>query len=78
MPKKYSNDMKWRIVYLWNDGYSIEKISKFLYVSEKTIYRVLNYYILWKDVKDPVQDQKGQRKVFNNSDMKVCIIYYQL
>ena len=48
-------------------------MSKLLYVSESTIYRVLNNYILWKDVKDPIQEQKGQKKIFNNTDLKVCI-----
>ena len=75
MPKKYSEDLKWRIVYLWNDNYSIEKISRFLYISEKTVYKVLNYYILWKNVKDPTQKPKGRKRFFNNSDLKVCIIY---
>ena len=74
MSKKYSEDLKWRIVYLWNDNYSIEQISRFFYISEKTVYKVLNNYILWKDVKDPIQRPKGRRKFFNNSDLKVCII----
>ena len=74
MPKKYSEDMKWRIVYLWNDGYSMEQISKLLYISERTIYRILNYYILWKDVKDPVQGLKGQKKIFSSI---FIIEYYQ-
>ena len=74
MPKKYSDDLKWRIVYLWNDNYSIEQISRFFYISEKTVYKVLSNYILWKDVKDPIQRPKGRRKIFNNTDLKVCII----
>ena len=75
MPKEYSKDLKWRIVYLWNDDYSIEKISQLLYIDRSTIFRVLNYYIFWKDVKDPIQKQRGQKKIFNNSDLKVCIYY---
>ena len=75
MPKEYSKDLKWRIVYLWNDDYSIEKISQLLYIDRSTIFRVLNYYIFWKDVKDPIQKQRGQKKIFNNSDLRVCIYY---
>ncbi|CAB4483505.1 unnamed protein product [Rhizophagus irregularis] len=73
MPKQYSKDFKWRVVYLWNDGYSLEQISKVLYISRRTIYRILNYYILWKDVKNPIQKLKGQKKIFNNSDLKILI-----
>jgi transposase len=73
MPKKYSEDFKWRVVYLWNDGYSLEQISNLLYISKRTIYRVLNHYILWKDVKNPVQEPKGRKKIFSNSDLKVCV-----
>jgi len=75
MPKKYSEDLKWRVVYLWNDNYSVEQISRFFYISERTVHKVLNNYILWKDVKNPIQKSKGRRKVFNNSDLKVCIVY---
>ena len=71
MPKKYSNDLKWRIVYLWNDNYSIEQISRFFYISEKTVYKVLNNYILWKNVKDPTQKPKERRKFFNNVDLLI-------
>ncbi len=52
MPKEYSKDLRWRVVYLWNDGYPIEKISQLLYIDRSTIFKVLNYYIFWKDVKD--------------------------
>ncbi|PKY29571.1 hypothetical protein RhiirB3_312243, partial [Rhizophagus irregularis] len=48
-------------------------ISKVLYISRRTIYRILNYYILWKDVKNPIQKLKGQKKIFNNSDLKILI-----
>ena len=79
MPKEYSKDLKWRIVYLWNDGYSVKQISKLLYVDRSTIFKILNCYIFWKNVKDPTQKQKGQKKIFNNSDLRVCnlvIKYY--
>ena len=61
-----------------DDNDSIEQISRFFYISEKTVYKVLNNYILWKDVKDPIQRPKGRRKFFNNSDLKVCIIIFLL
>uniref|UniRef100_U9UDY7 Uncharacterized protein n=1 Tax=Rhizophagus irregularis (strain DAOM 181602 / DAOM 197198 / MUCL 43194) TaxID=747089 RepID=U9UDY7_RHIID len=45
MPKKYSEDIKWRIVYLWNDGYSIEKISRFLYILIQMIKEKPDMYL---------------------------------
>ena len=77
MPKEYSKELKWRVVYLWNYGYPIEKISQLLYIDRSTIFKVLNYYILLKDVKDPLQKQRG-KIFFNNSDLRVCIFSFNL
>ncbi|CAB4491539.1 unnamed protein product [Rhizophagus irregularis] len=71
MTKAFSEDLKWRIVYLWNDSYSARHISRLFYISEKTIYRVINYYKLWKNIKNPIKANPGRKKSFNNSDLNV-------
>jgi len=73
MTKAFSEDLKWRIIYLWNDGYSARHISRLFYISERTIYRVINYYRLWRNIKSPFKTNPGRKKCFNNSDIKVCI-----
>jgi transposase len=73
MVKAFSEDLKWRIIYLWIEGFSVNHISRLFYISEKTIYRVLNYYKLWNNVKDLKEQEPGRKKIFDNSDMKVCI-----
>ena len=81
MGKAFSEDLKWRIIYTWLDGLSVKHISKLFYISEKTIYRVIKYYKLWNNVKDLKERNLGKKKIFNNSDIKVCTylfsnIYY--
>jgi transposase len=78
MAKAFSEDLKWRVIYLWNEGFSAKKISRLFYISEKTIYRVINYYKLWNNVKDLRENEPGRKKIFNNSDMRVCtiLVYY--
>ena len=73
MVKSFSEDLKWRIIYLWNDGFSAKHISKLFYINERTIYRVIKYYKLWNDIKDLKEKKPGRKKIFNNSDMKVCV-----
>ena len=73
MVKPFSEDLKWRIIYLWNDGFSAKHISRLFYISEKTIYRVIKNYKLWNSIKDPREKKPGRKKIFNNSDMKVCV-----
>lgn len=74
MTKAFSEDLKWRIIYLWNDGYSAKRISTMFYISERTVHRVIKYYKLWQNIKNPIVTKPGRRKIFNNSDMRVCII----
>jgi len=49
----YSNDLKWRIIYLQNDGYSKRKISEILYISISLINKVLCLHKKWGTVANP-------------------------
>ncbi|CAB4425908.1 unnamed protein product [Rhizophagus irregularis] len=71
MTKAFSEDLKWRVIYLWIEGFSVNHISRLFYISEKTIYRVINYYKLWNNVKDLKEQEPGRKKIFDNSDMKI-------
>ncbi|CAG8617014.1 2299_t:CDS:2 [Acaulospora morrowiae] len=51
----FSEDLKWRIVYLHQDGYSKRRISKLLYMSYS---------------ENPFKGASGRKKLFKDSDMK--------
>ena len=85
MPPAYSNDLKWRIIYLHYDGFSKEQISKFLYISMSLVKKVLCLYKTWKTVTNPWRQIPGRHKTFNQNDMNVSFsklftdfIYYDL
>jgi hypothetical protein len=73
MPPTYSDDLKWRIIYLQNDGYSKRKISEILYVSIGLINKVLRLYRKWGTVVNPWKKIPGQHKTFDRNDMNVGI-----
>ena len=66
-----SEDLKWRVVYLYYDGFSLKKISELLKISASTVTRVMRCFQKWRCVINPLKGQAGRRKIFNGSDMKV-------
>ena len=44
MPKVYSEDLRWRVVYLYNDYFSITDIANTLYISKSSVIRIINLY----------------------------------
>lgn len=73
MPPVYSNDLKWRIIYLQNDGYSKKQISKILYISISLVSKVLQLYKKWGTVTNPWSKIPGRHKTFDRNDMNVNI-----
>ncbi|CAB4442179.1 unnamed protein product [Rhizophagus irregularis] len=71
MPPTYSSDLKWRIIYLKNDGYSKRRISEILYVSISLINKILRLYIKWGTVENPWRKIPGRRKTFDCNDMNI-------
>jgi transposase len=69
----FSEDLKWRIVYLYFDGYSRKKISQVLYVSRSSVEKVLQIYLHWGTVINPWQKPRGRNKTLTCDDMKVFI-----
>ena len=71
MARSLSEDLKWRIVFLYYDGYKQKKIAKLLYISISTVKKVLRIYAKWGTVVDPWRKPPGRRKTLSQIDMKV-------
>ena len=71
MGRSFSEDLKWRMVYLHLDGYNKRRISELLYVSYSGVRRVLRNFRKWNCVDNPFRDIFGRKKLFRSTDMKV-------
>ena len=67
----FSEDLKWRVVFLCHNGYSRKKIAELLCVSIGLVNKVWQIYIKWGTVVDPWRKPPGRRKMLNRNDMKV-------
>ena len=72
MPTEISEDLRWRIVYLYNDDYSITDITNTLYISKSFVIKVINLYKRWACVVNPVKGIPGRKKLFSRRD--ICIL----
>jgi transposase len=70
MTKAFSTDLKWRVVYLYYDYFSIKQIAQMLYMSKYTVKKVLRIYRKWGCVIDPWLKKTGRHKTFHGEDMK--------
>jgi len=66
-----SEDLRWRVVYLQYDGFSLHEISELLKISTSTVTRIIKCFQQWRCVINPLKGQVGRRKIFNGSDLKV-------
>jgi len=73
MPSPFSTDLKWRIIFLYYDGFSTRQVAKMLYMSRFTVKKVLGIYRKWGCIVDPWIKKTGRRKIFNGNDMKASI-----
>jgi transposase len=71
-----SEDLRWRVVYLYHDGFSLKKISELLKISAPTVTRIIKCFETWRCVINPLKGQAGRRKIFNGSDMKVNFLIF--
>jgi len=72
----YSNDLKWRIIYLHYDDYSTLQIANLLYISKSFVNKVLRIYKKWGTVTNPWRQIPGRHKTFNRNDMNVRLLLY--
>ncbi|GET01885.1 homeodomain-like protein [Rhizophagus clarus] len=47
MTRAFSEDLKWRIVFLYYNGHNCKKIAELLYISKTTVKKVLQIYMRW-------------------------------
>ena len=74
MAKAIAEDLKWRIILLYNDGYSKNHIAKLLYIGITLVKKVIHIYTKWECVVNPWHYVSGRKKVFSRNDMNVRII----
>jgi transposase len=66
-----SEDLRWRVVYLHYDGFTLREVSELLKISAPTVTRIIKCFQQWRCVVNPLKGQVGRRKIFHGSDMKV-------
>ena len=71
MPKEFSEDLRWRVVYLYCDGLSITNIANTLYMSKSVVVKIINLYEKWACITNPFKGVPGRRKLFNREDMYI-------
>ena len=71
MAVAFSEDLKWRIIYLHHDGYSRNKIARLLHISKPTVDNILRIYVQWGTVTNPWQKPPGRHKTLTQDEMKV-------
>ncbi len=71
MPREFSEDLYWRIVYLHTDGFSTLDISNLLYISKGVINKIKKRYNRWACIKNPFKSISDRRKLFSREDMTV-------
>ena len=78
MGRTISEDLRWRVVYLFYDNYEVQEIVELLKLSIATVRRIITCYQQWKCVINPLKGQTGRRKIFNGTDMKVSLFIVYL
>ena len=76
MGRAVSEDLRWRVVYLFYDSYDAQEIAELLKLSIATVRRIITCYQQWKCVMNPLKGQTGRRKIFNGTHMKVISFIY--
>ena len=72
MPKEYSEDLRWRVVYLYTDGFSCIDIANTLYILSKSlVVRIIKIYEKWACVTYLFKEIPGRRKLFSRGDMYI-------
>jgi hypothetical protein len=74
MAKTIAEDLKWRIILLYNDGYSKKDIAKLLYIGVTLVKKVIHIYAKWGCVVNPWRRVPGRKKIFSRADMNVRTI----
>ena len=73
MAKTLAEDLKWRVILLYSDGYSKKEIAKLLYIGEMLVNKIICIYAKWGCIVNPWRRLSGKKKVFSRNDMNVRI-----
>ena len=71
MPREISEDLCWRVIYLFMDEFSTADIANTLYVSKCFVNKIKKRYIRWGCVKNPFKGVPDRRKLFSRADMAI-------
>ncbi len=69
MSREFSEDLWWRIVYLYINGLSIIDIANILYISKSSVIRIISLYKKWVCVTNLFKGIPGKKKLFSRGDM---------
>ena len=59
MPKEFSEDLYWRIIYLYIDGLSTVEIANTLHMSKGVVNKIKKRYNRWACVINPFRGVPG-------------------
>jgi transposase len=71
MPREYSEDLRWRVVYLESESYNSQEISKILFISKSTVNNILKTFAKWGCVVNPFKGVPGRKKKFSRNELQV-------
>ena len=71
MPKEFSEDLYWRIIYLYTDGLSTVDIANTLHMSKGVVNKIKKRYNRQVCVINPFKGVSDQRKLFDRRDLTI-------
>jgi transposase len=71
MPREYSEDLRWRVVYLESESYNAQEISKTLFIGKSTVNYILRTFAKWGCVINPFKGAPGRKKKFSRKELQV-------
>lgn len=71
MVKKLSEDLKWRIIYCYEEGFKPKEIAERLYISKTAVTKVCKIFDKWGCIDNPFAGRPGKRKIFTSREMQV-------
>ena len=71
MPREFSEDLYWRIIYLYTEGLPTTEIANTLHMSKGTVNKIKKRYNRWGYVKNPFKGVPGRRKLFSREDLTI-------
>src|SRR6185436_16158319 len=71
MPREYSEDLRWQVVYLESESYNAQEISKTLFIDKSTVNYILRTFAKWGCVINPFKGAPGCKKKFSRKELQV-------